>query len=117
MQSSMHESGLALAVADTLRTQDLDGALVRLLISGGHSEPADFDQSFRFHLSAAAPDLEHVPVEIVHLPSDRGCIGCGRTFAALTGDEPCPACGAAGLPLATAEHVEIELVRPGDDGP
>jgi hypothetical protein len=113
----MHESGLALAVADTLRAQDLDGARVRLFVSGGHAEPDDFDRSFRFHLSAAAPDLDTVPVEIVHLPSDRACIGCGRTFAAVTGDQPCPTCGAAGLPLANAEHVEIELVRPGDHGP
>ncbi len=53
----MHESGLAAAVADTLREEPLDGARVRLLVSGGHADPFDFDAAFRFHLAAAAPDL------------------------------------------------------------
>jgi Zn finger protein HypA/HybF involved in hydrogenase expression len=111
----MHESGLATAVAGALRAQALDGARVRLYVTGGHAEPDDFDVSFRFHLAAAAPDLDHVAVEIVHLPGDRGCIGCGRTFAATSGDEPCPTCGGAGLPMQAAERIEIALVRPGDD--
>jgi hypothetical protein len=113
----MHESGLAAAVADALRGERLDGARVRLLVSGGHADPFDFDAAFRFHLTAAAPDLGALPLEIVHLPTDRLCVGCGRTFAAITADEPCPKCGSVGLPTQTTERVEIELVRPGANDP
>ncbi len=113
----MHESGLAAAVADTLRKERLDGARVRLLVSGGHVDPFDFDAAFRFHLVAAAPDLAEVPLEIVHLPTDRLCVGCGRPFAAITADEPCPKCGSVGLPTEAGERVEIELVRPGATDP
>lgn len=113
----MHESGLAAAVADALRGASLDGARVRLLVSGGHADPFDFDAAFRFHLVAAAPVLGTVPLEIVHLPTDRLCIGCGGTFTAICADEPCPRCGSVGLPTQTTERVEIELVRPGANDP
>lgn len=111
----MHEAGLAAAVAAALRREGiaaLAGARVRLLVSGGHAEPADFDESFRFHLAAAAPDLEMTEVEIVHLPVERVCVGCGVPFEAVSADAPCPRCGGSGLPLPTPERLEIELVRP-----
>ena len=111
----MHESGLAIAVAETLRGQSLAGVRVRLHVRGGHSDPADFDDAFRFHLIAAAPDLADVPIQIVHEPVDRLCVACGGRFAAIASDEPCPECGGAGLPMDVAEHVEIELVGPDDD--
>ncbi len=106
----MHESGLATAVAETLRGQPLDGARVRLLVQGGHAEPVDFDEAFRFHLRAAAPDLEGVTIEIVHLPTDRLCVSCGGGFRAVSADVPCPTCGGPSLPVDAAEHVEIEVV-------
>jgi Zn finger protein HypA/HybF involved in hydrogenase expression len=116
----MHEAGLAAAVAAALRREGvaaLAGARVRLLVSGGHSEPADFDESFRFHLATSAPEFANAELEIVHLPVDRLCVGCGGSFAAVAEDDPCPACGGAGLPLPVPERVEIELVRPdGQDG-
>jgi Zn finger protein HypA/HybF involved in hydrogenase expression len=111
----MHEAGLAAAVAAALRQQGvttLAGARVRLLVSGGHAEPADFDDSFRFHLVTAAPELGAADVEIVHLPVERVCIGCGDPFAAVSADDPCPRCGGSSLPVPTPERVEIELVRP-----
>jgi Zn finger protein HypA/HybF involved in hydrogenase expression len=111
----MHEAGLASAVADALRREGVEavvGGRIRLLVGGGHSEPDDFDQSFRFHLSAAAPDLDATAIEIVHLPVDRLCVSCGQPFAAVTSDEPCPRCGGSGLQIPTPETVEIELVRP-----
>lgn len=112
----MHESGLAIAVAETLRTQSLDGARVRLLVQGGHAEPDDFDEAFRFHLRAAAPDLEGIAIEIVHLPTDRMCVACGGGFMAVARDATCPGCGGASLPVDAAEHVEVEVVGPdGDD--
>ena len=113
----MHESGLAVAVAEALRAQSLDGARVRLLVQGGHAEPDDFDAAFRFHLSAAAPDLDAIPIEIVHLPTDRICVGCGGRFSAARADEPCPTCGGASLPVDVTEHVEVEVVGPDAHGP
>ena len=113
----MHEAGLAVAVAEVLREGPVEGARVRLLVSGGHAAAADFDASFRFHLAAAAPDLAAVAIEIVHLASDRLCAGCGATFAAAGTEEPCPSCGGSGLPIPTLERVEIELERPGAIGP
>ncbi len=111
----MHEAGIASAVADALRREGvatLAGARVRLLVSGGHSEPVDFDESLRFHLAAAAPDVDVAAIEIVHLPIERLCAGCGEPFAAVSADEPCPRCGGSGLPVPTPESVEIELLRP-----
>lgn len=109
----MHESGIANAVAAALRGQALDGARVRLHVRSGHSEPADFDEAFRFHLLAAAPDLEGVPIQIVHVPVERMCVACGGRFPAVASDTPCPACGGVALPTEVAEHVEIELVGSG----
>lgn len=113
----MHEAGLAVAVAEALRGERLENARVRLLVSGGHAEPEDFDASLRFHLGAVAPDLAAVVLEIVHLPMDRLCVGCGTTFQSVGADEPCPDCGSGGLPLNVQERLEIELVRPGVGGP
>lgn len=113
----MHEAGLASAVAEALRQESLDGARVRLLVSGGHSHPHDFDGSFLMHLVATAPELEGVPFEIVHLPFPRLCVGCGARFDAVTEETPCPTCGSSGLPVATPERLEIELLRPDVAGP
>lgn len=110
----MHEAGLAGAVADVLRGEEIDGARVRLRVSGGHADAEEFDGSFRLHLAAVAPDLDVAAVEIVHLPIDRLCIGCGSTFASAVAEEPCPCCGGSGLPVPAPERVEIELVRPDD---
>jgi Zn finger protein HypA/HybF involved in hydrogenase expression len=54
-----------------------------------------------------------VAIEIVHVPIDRLCVGCGMTFQSVDADEPCPDCGSGGLPLDVRERLEIELVRPG----
>jgi Zn finger protein HypA/HybF involved in hydrogenase expression len=111
----MHEAGLAAAVADALRREGVSaehGDRVRLLVSGGHADTGDFDASFRLHLALAAPELDLAELEIVHLPVDRVCIGCGAAFASVEADEPCPRCGGSGLSVPTPEHVEIELVRP-----
>lgn len=109
----MHEAGLAAEIADALRGERLENARVRLLVSGGHAEPEDFDASLRFHLGAVAPDLAGVAFEIVHVPTDRLCVGCGATFQSVGADEPCPDCGSGGLPLDVKERLEIELVRQG----
>ena len=112
----MHEAGIAIAIAGALRKEPPDGSRVRLLVSGGHGEPDDFDESLRFHLAAAAPDLDLHDLEIVHLAVDRLCSRCGATFSASEPDAVC-SCGGSSLPLPTPERVEIEMVRPDASSP
>lgn len=104
----MHEAGLAVAIADALREQRPVGARVRLLVTGGHAEPEDFDGALRLHLAAAAPGLDVAAIEIVHLPAGRLCVGCGREFAAASSETPCPGCGGSALPVDGRERIELE---------
>lgn len=110
----MHEAGLAAAVADALRKEGVApaGARVRIHVSGGHAHAEDWDGAFRLHLSLAAPEFAETPVEIVHDPIDRHCIGCGGTFQSAHADDPCPACGGNALPIPVPERLEIEVLRP-----
>lgn len=111
----MHEAGLAEAVAEALRREGVgttSGAQVRILVSGGQAEAAEFDAAFRLHLAAAIPELDPAAVELRHLPTERLCIRCGGTFVAPTSAEPCPICGGSGLAVPTPEQIELELVRP-----
>lgn len=113
----MHEAGLANAVADALRRAGVEqaaGAHVRILVSGGHAEADDFDGAFRMHLATAAPEFDVDSIEIIHLPIDRLCVGCGEPFASVAAAQACPRCGGSGLSVPTPECVEIELVRPDD---
>jgi len=104
----MHEAGLAAAVVDALRAERLDGAGIRLLVTGGHADHGDFDGALRLHLAAAAPDLDVTAIEIVHLPSVRLCVGCGREFPAGSPETPCPSCGGCALPVDGRERIELE---------
>ena len=112
----MHEAGLAAAIAGALRREPADGSRVRLLVSGGHGDPVDFDESLRFHLAVGAPELDLRDMEIVHLAVDRLCAWCGRTFSASEPDAVC-SCGGSSLPIPTPERVEIEMVRPDATSP
>lgn len=115
----MHEAGIANAVADALRREGagwVAGTRVRLLVSGGHTETEAFDGAFRMHLAAVAPELDPGAIEIVHLPIDRLCVGCGEPFRSVSAEEPCPRCGGSGLSVPNPERVEIELARPDDRG-
>lgn len=104
----MHEAGLAVAIAEALREERLDGARVRLLVTGGQAEADDFDGALRLHLAAAASDLDVAAIEIVHLPSGRLCVGCGGEFAAASSETPCPGCGGTALPVDGRERIELE---------
>lgn len=113
----MHEAGLAHAVAEALRREgagQVAGTRVRVIVSGGHAEAGDFDGAFRMHFAAAAPEFDADAIEILHLPIERLCVGCGGTFASVATDAPCPRCGGSGLAVPTPERVDVELVRPDD---
>lgn len=109
----MHEAGLAAAVVDALRREGVEpgDAIVRILVSGGHTQAEDFDQAFRFHLTLEAPEYGGAHLEIVHVATDRACAACGGAFRAALADDPCPACGGPSLPLAGGEQLEMEVVR------
>lgn len=118
----MHEAGIARGIAETLREEGLLGVPVRVLVTGGHDEPAAFDASLLFHLGLAAPENDLALIRIVHLPSERWCSGCGLRFEAV-GEVDCPSCGAATMGTHIDERVEIEPdveprlgAGPGGDG-
>jgi len=106
----MHEAGLAATIAIELLAGRRSGQTgeARLIVRGGHDEPEDFDASLRLHLALAAPDLSSPLLEIVHLPVDRLCSGCGAPFRAARPRALCPACGCAALPSTMPEEVELE---------
>lgn len=106
----MHEAGIARSIAAALRGQAVDGRTVRLHVRGGHHDPGEFEAALRTHLRIEAPELDAVPIELVHAAVPRLCVGCGREFAAPGPDDPCPSCGGASLPLQEHEQVEVELV-------
>ena len=106
----MHEVALAGMVAADWRKARTDGILgrPRLLIRGGHDEPADFDAALRLHLRLAAPELDSEALEIVHLPTTRLCGGCGRRFDGCGPRPACPTCGGTPLPSTTPEAAELD---------
>jgi hypothetical protein len=111
----MHEAALAGTLAIRLR-QARATALIgrpRLLVRGGHDEPDDFDAALRLHLALAAPEMESSTLEILHLPVERICSGCGGRFSSDRFAAACPACGSPALPNRTLESVELEWI----DGP
>lgn len=111
----MHEAALAGTLASRLRQARATGPLgrPRLLVRGGHDEPDDFDASLRLHLALAAPDVDSATLEILHLPVERICSGCGGTFSSDRFAAACPLCGRPALPNRALESVELEWT----DGP
>lgn len=103
----MHEAGLARAIAHELRERALTVGAVRVLVKHGHDEPCVFDAALRAHLAAEVPGGGEI--EIVHVPAQRVCASCARSFEAVGAADPCPVCCGASLPATGREKVEIEL--------
>jgi hypothetical protein len=118
----MHEAGVARAIAAEIRERDLASARLRVVVTGGHDEPAAFDDSLRLHLALELPDVDVGAIEIVHAPEARLCGTCATPFSGIA-EDACPACGGAGLTIPTPERVELEWLEPtegsriGGDGP
>lgn len=112
----MHEAGLAIAIAAALHDapERHDAAHLRLIIKGGHDDPASFDAALRFHLGFHAPELEMDRLQVVHEPIVRLCSGCGQPFLHADPFGPCPRCAAPALRTGTPEEVEFEWI---DDVP
>lgn len=103
----MHEAGIARSIVAAIRDNGLAGLPVRVVVTGGHDAPDDFDASLRFHLSVAAAGIDLGPVEIVHRPGPRWCPACGRPSVGLV-DAPCPGCGGPTLGTPSEEGIELE---------
>lgn len=103
----MHEAALAHAVALAIRGHAGSGARIRLLVSGGHADVDAFDAALRFRLEAADPDIDLDAIVIEHVPEERPCLSCGRSFAAIGMSAECPHCGGIGLTRPRPEWIEI----------
>ena len=105
----MHEAALASALADAITSRGLQGKPVRLLVSGGHADHDAFDAALRFHLEAGETAVDTGTLTIIHLPTERPCLACGRLFAAVGLAADCPHCGGIGLARPGPEQVQIEF--------
>jgi Zn finger protein HypA/HybF involved in hydrogenase expression len=103
----VHEAGIARTIADAIRDHGIDGVPVRVLVTGGHDVPADFDASLRFHLEVVAPGLDPDRLTIVHRPAPRWCPSCGTSSDGLPGGT-CPGCGGPTLGSSSDESIELE---------
>lgn len=106
----MHEAGIARSIAATLRDAGLQGRPFRVLVTGGHAVPADFDAALLANLEIVEPPVDSRLVEIVHLPTDLLCAGCGSSFRGPV-DAVCPRCGGPGLAGRMDEVIEIESLE------
>lgn len=113
----MHEAGLAAAIWRAVEARGGSTAGLRIVVTGGAHEPADFEAALRLHLAALAPERDVEAIEIVHRPVARPCLACGRPFEAIGPDAACPACGGPGLPPLEAERIELEWEAGVPDGP
>lgn len=111
----MHEAGLAVAVAAEIKARRLDPGRVRVVVSGGHADPAAFDAALRAHLDATEPALGLGAVGIVHARVPNLCAGCASFFRAVEPAASCPSCGGPGMPLGGPESVELEWGEPDGD--
>ncbi|HSG86915.1 MAG TPA: hypothetical protein VLA23_11315 [Candidatus Limnocylindrales bacterium] len=108
----MHEAAIARAIAASLRDRALLGRPVRVVVSGGHTNPADFDAALLEHLAGVGPPIDVALIEVVHRPDEMRCLACDRTFPDTL--DACPACGGPGMPGRMDETIAIEpLEGPG----
>lgn len=108
----MHEGRIAAAVAAEIGERGLDGAELRLIVSGGHGDAVAFDDALRLHLAAALPHLDVSAIAIVHRPAARLCGGCAGAYIARRPADRCPVCGGEGIAVPTPERVDLEWTVP-----
>jgi Zn finger protein HypA/HybF involved in hydrogenase expression len=109
----MHEAGLARGVAKLLRESGLRVGQVRLIVRGGHHDPAEFEAGMRVHLVAEIPeDAAAVSsLEIRRVPFGHYCPSCDAEFGSVEFAPPCPSCGAETLPDFANEQIDVELLE------
>jgi hypothetical protein len=108
----VHEAAIARAIASTLRDRALLGRPVRVVVSGGHTDPAGFDASLLGHLASMRPPIDVALLEVIHRPEEARCLWCDATFPDSL--DACPVCGGPGLPGRMDETVTVEpLEGPG----
>lgn len=107
----MHELGLARAIAATIRTHGWENRTVRVHVSGGHSQPEEFDRALLAHISCEAPEFANGCVTVVHMPASLMCSVCATSYEALPG-VACARCGGPPLPSLEPEQIELSVHEP-----
>ncbi len=107
----MHEAGLARHVAKALRERALTAAQIRLAVTGGHHDPAEFELELRAYLTAEMPEQAAAiaNLDVRRLPSGHLCPSCGVEFDTAIVAPACPNCGSDTIAEITDEEIEIEL--------
>lgn len=112
----MHEQGIAASVIEAVLRNGLARMPLRLLVTGGRSDPAAFDAALLSHLEAD-PRWAVARVEIVHQAVDTVCSGCARIVKGGAAGDACASCGAPPLPVSFAERIEVEALDKPSQGP
>jgi len=107
----MHELGLAESVLEAVEQRAAGRPVARVRVRVGallHVHPGSFDQSFA--LVAAGTPAEGAEVELVVVPVDLHCGGCGTTSQVGELVESCPVCGSVAVSMQGGDQVVLELL-------
>lgn len=104
----MHELGLARSIAATIRSHGWETSPVEIRVSGGHSQPAEFDAALLAHIACEAPEIAVERVSIVHLPMALMCSVCATSYSAPP-EAACTRCGGPPLPSLQPEQIELSV--------
>lgn len=108
----MHELGLCEDIVEAVRRRAGERPVARVRVRVGrlHHVHADaFEQSFA--LAAQGTVVEDASAELVMIPVQGRCTGCGHRFEA---DEPvvcCPSCGGLDVEQSGGDELILELVE------
>jgi Zn finger protein HypA/HybF involved in hydrogenase expression len=109
----VHEANLARGVANVLREGGLRLEQVRLIVRGGHRDPAEFESDLRTHLVAEMPEnaAAVAKLQIQRIPFGHYCPACDAEFGSTEFSPPCPHCGEETLPNFANEQIEVQLLE------
>ena len=108
----MHELGLCTSIVDAIERRAQARSVVRVRVRVGrlhHVHPEAFDQSFA--MAAMGTVAEDAAAELVLLPVQVRCAGCGATW---DGDEipiGCPGCGSVEVEVTGGDELVLESIE------
>lgn len=106
----MHEAGLAQSVVAGIRHLELNGRVIRVLISGSHVHGEDSKAALAANIEALVAGSGAL-IEVVEEPAVRFCSRCAGVFQHTNEQATCPVCGGQPLPSAIDEgEVSVEVV-------
>jgi hydrogenase nickel incorporation protein HypA/HybF len=108
----MHELGLCSSIVDAIERRAGERPVARVRVRVGrlhHVHPEAFDQSFA--VAAMGTVAEDAAADLVLLPVQTRCGGCGATW---DGDEipvACPTCGEVEIELLGGDELMLESIE------